>query len=72
MLEQAIFTELVHMRREVVQSQVVDNRPIGSDGILHALVPYLHLILLIVHLPVCTWKVDPSPESVDVSPQMGD
>ena len=47
-LEQALLTNLVDVRSEVVEGQVVDDGLIGGDGVFHTLVPDLHPRLVVV------------------------
>ena len=47
-LEQALLVNLVDVRSEVVEGQVIDDGLIGGDGFFHALVPDIHPHLVAV------------------------
>ena len=72
MLEQAVIPHLVDVRGEVIEREVVDDGLVGSYGLLHALVPDLHPLLVAVRLPVGLGQVHPGAHALYVGPQVGD
>ena len=70
-LEQTLGAYFVEVRREVVQSEVVDDCSVECDGLLHTVVPDCHPVLVALDVPVIVRQVDPGSQSLDVGPQMG-